>query len=318
MSARPQSPGHPDNQDAPPSFRPLADWQGQPAPKPVIWHQPGENRNPWPLVSMGEPGIISAPGGSGKSYLSLAIARAAVTGEHGGSPGDALGLKVRPSNVLLISYEDSPIRLCHRMGDDVPDGIEILPEPGPLVEIGLEGGYRGGDAWATLKATCAGAAIPPLVIIDPIGAAIEGLDQSDAAAVRFFMQGLAELNAGVLLIAHDTKGARNAARAGDDPGAGVVAGSSAWQDRARAVAYLRSGPRGCEFRILEVTKANHGPAGWGIGLRPDKGPFGDFMGFLPGGFIQPEHMDQAIKELRTDCRLPADKPAQGQPGEYGS
>lgn len=289
--SKPQSPGHPDNQAPLPSFRLLSEWQDAPLPLPMIWHDPGGNRAPWPLVSIGEPGIISAPGGSGKSYLALAIARAAVT------DGNALGLHVREAGVLIVSYEDSPHRLAYRMGN-VPENVHVLPDPGPLVEVGPDGAYQGSATWRTLKSNCEGAALPPLVIIDPVGAIFDDIEASNSSAVRWLLQGLSELPAGVLLIAHDTKQARNAARAGDDPGAGAVAGSGAWHDRARSVAYLRSGPRGCEFRILETIKANHGPTGWGVAMRPDKNEWGDFRGFLPGGIIQPQDMDEAIKSLR--------------------
>ena len=84
-----------------------------------------------------------------------------------------------------------------------------------------------------------------LAAIDPASAALEGAT-SDSGPARRFMDALrleAETSrAGVLVIAHDTKSARNEARAGGDPGAGAGAGSSAWFDAARGVLYLRRNP----------------------------------------------------------------------------
>ena len=45
--------------------------------------------------------------------------------------------------------------------------------------------------------------------------------------LRLLSQEAATAGCGVLLVAHDTKSARNLAMAGQDPGAGAVAGSAA-------------------------------------------------------------------------------------------
>ena len=55
-----------------------------------------------------------------------------------------------------------------------------------------------------------------LVVIDPVSAALADVSTSETAGT------------GVLLVAYDTKSARNAIVRGEDPGAGVVAGSAAW------------------------------------------------------------------------------------------
>ena len=62
--------------------------------------------------------------------------------------------------------------------------------------------------------------------------------------------------AGVLLVAHDTKAARNAAARGEDPGAGVVAGSAAWYDGARGVLVL------ARSLLVGLTAQEQEPGGW--------------------------------------------------------
>lgn len=112
---------------------------------------------------------------------------------------------------------------------------------------------------------------PTLVIIDPISAALENVDTSQTGPVRAFMRELVveakRADCGVLLVAHDTKSARNEARAGRDPGAGAVAGSASWYDAARGVLYLRREPGNSGRRLLECLKSNYGPSGWGAVLQ---------------------------------------------------
>ena len=70
-----------------------------------------------------------------------------------------------------------------------------------------------------------------LVVIDPVSAALVDVDISQTGPVRAFLRELtreaAVAGAGVLLVAHSTKAARNAVAKGEDPGAGIVAGSAA-------------------------------------------------------------------------------------------
>ena len=139
------------------------------------------------------------------------------------------------------------------------------------------------EAWAPL---CARVKIlkPTLIIIDPIAAAGAGVNLNEGGAARACMRDLARLSsetgAGVLVIAHDTKASRTAARAGDDPGAGAVAGSGQWFDAARGVLYLaRDGQ--CA-RKLQCLKANSGLAGWSVPLTEVIGDDGDFRGFREG------------------------------------
>ena len=295
------------------SIRPLSDWIHAKDPDPVIWRHAGNER--WPLASVGEPAILSAPGGSGKSYLTLSVAIAA-TRAHAAeeSDADALGFGVKPGPVILAAYEDSPERLAGRVkrvtGDDsIPAHLHILADPDPLF-YGDPDSHRGqalpGAAWGTLW-QAAQALRPSLIVIDPASEALADISASEAGPVRTFLRSLAResaaIKAGVLIVAHDTKAARNEARAGGDPGAGAVAGSSAWFDRARGVAYMHTDPVFPAGRIVEVIKANHGRARWGVTLTPAYGgQFGDFRGWQHSGDIEPDDMAATLKPPKDDAK----------------
>ena len=93
------------------------------------------------------------------------------------------------------------------------------------------------DLWQYVRGVCA-----RLVIVDPASAALADADVSQTGPVRKFLRALMhearQAECGVLVVSHSTKAARNALRRGDDPGAGVVAGSAAWYDGARGVLSL--------------------------------------------------------------------------------
>ena len=278
---------------------PLANWRDTPPPEPVIWHNPGDNREPWPLVSVGEPGVLSAPGSSGKSYVALALACGAAAGDN-----KALGLHVRPGPAVLVAYEDSPARLARRVsrmqGDGgIPAELHVLPDPGPLWEGDPDnrGAVRCGPSWEALCAACEELQ-PSLVIVDPAGEALADVDAAQGSAVRTLYRELCRLpgEPGVLIIAHDTKSARNLAKTGEDPGAGAVAGSAAWFDRARGVGYLRSIDDG---RMIEIIKSNHGLRGWGVVLEAAENRYGDFIGFRDGRYLPPQAVADAIKNGTT-------------------
>ena len=252
----------------------LADSLHEPEPEPVVWRADKGDR--WPLVSIGEPGILSGPGGTGKSYLALALALAAATDRR-----EALGLHVRRGPVLLVAYEDSAVRLAGRVkriaGGTIPENLHILPDPGPLFRGGGE--RRPGDIdptpeWASLWASAAELE-PSLIVLDPAAELLADVPASDAGPVRAFMRQIARRSAehgcGVLIVAHDTKANRSAVRKGEGPDAGAVAGSAAWADRARGVAYMAPDPND-DARLVEAVKVNHGRDRWGMRLiaRPDK------------------------------------------------
>ena len=186
------------------------------------------------VLSVGEVALFASAGGLGKSAVTLALALAAADAAvRGEASGAACGLRVRAGPVLFANYEDSPVRMAHRLrwlagATAIPEAVRALPDPGPLYEADPDHGgpAKPSPAWSQL-ALAAKLIRPALIVADPASAALAGAG-NDSGAVRAFMRALAQLadasGAGVLIVAHDTKGARNEARAGGDPGAGAVAG----------------------------------------------------------------------------------------------
>ena len=299
--------------------RPITAWRKAATPTPVLWER-GSMRPAGALhseesecsayCSVGEPALLSAPGGAGKSYLALAVASAAVTGEPPAGegaelalePAGACGLGVRPGPVVVCSFEDRPIRTWYRLRSILkrdggraadfapPAPLHVCDDPQPLYASDGKPGAVAAPTpyWRRLWAHVARLRAS-LLIIDPASAAVAGISTNDSAPVREFMGLLSAASeatdCGVLIIAHDTKAARNEAAGGGNPGAGAVAGSATWYDAARGVLYLHHhGQR----RLLRCLKANHGRAGGGFMLAevfadPDKRRgFQGFAGAGPG------------------------------------
>ena len=281
-----------------------ADALSLPAPDRVVWADapPPDDAA---VCSVGEVAVLAAPGGSGKSYLALHLALEAVAGR---SPARACGLTVRPGPILMASYEDSPARMGARVRmlqgrSDAPGAaadlaaLALVDDPAPLWEP-MDRGSSGAVRTPAFDAIQRRADVlrPSLIVIDPISAAGAGLNLNEGGAARACMRDLARLStdtgAGVLLVAHDTKAARNEAKAGGNPGAGAVAGSGQWFDAARGVLYLHGGGA----RMLECVKCNHGRAGWGVELGEVGGEGGrPFRGFERRAWVADAEADRAAK-----------------------
>ena len=250
-------------------------------PPPLIWRD-ADQRWADAVLSVGEVAILASPGGLGKSTLVLEIAIAAVT-ETENEFSTACGLRVRPGPVVLVSYEDSTGRIAGRIqrmtGTKFPKRIHIWAQPDPLFVGNDRGTAAPASSWRALWDAVT-VIEPSLVVVDPASAALSGVSMNDSGPVRAFVRELTHeataAGCGVLVVAHDTKAARNAARTGDDPGAGAVAGSATWHDAARGVLYMR---RENKSRILDCIKANYGRSGWSVTLAERLDPSGRFTGF---------------------------------------
>ena len=288
----------------------LAGFADRPIPDPVIWRDdPAAQFAGGAVLSVGEVALFASAGGLGKSAVTLALALAAADAAvRGKASGAACGLRVRAGPVLFANYEDSPVRMAHRLrwlagGAAIPEAVRALPDPGPLYEADPDqgGAAKPGPAWSQL-ALAAKLIRPALIVADPASAALAGAG-NDSGAVRAFMRALARLadasGAGVLIVAHDTKGARNEARAGGDPGAGAVAGSATWYDAARGVLYMRRDPDNHDCRLVECLKANHGAARWGARLG-ERFEGREFVGLELRDRLAPDAMAGAIKPAKDD------------------
>ena len=309
-------------------LRPAVDFAGMPQPAPVLWRDPGSYDPHVPehcdaVLSIGEVALLSAAGGLGKSTATLEIASAAAAAADLGLPfGAACGLRATPGPVVLVSYEDAPARIAARLrwavDSDMSTGIVLWPDPEPLwsADPDARGASRHGPQWDALwrEVRTAGAC---LVVIDPVSAALADVSTAETGPVRAFLRALTTEAApdqdaqwdgcGVLLVAHDTKSARDAIRRGEDPGAGVVAGSAAWYDGARGVLTLSRDPRpDCSDRLLECVKANYGRTGWGARLSERTGPSGTFHGFEQAGCLDRSGLEAAKKGVPADVPYPID------------
>ena len=272
----------------------VADFAGLPQPAPVLWRDDPTIDDAAQrfdaVLSVGEVAILSSAGGLGKSTLVAAelVSDALAATAVGADYGAACGLRVVPGPVVVVSYEDAPVRIAQRLkwsnNDSAPRGLHAWPNPPPLWEADPDrrGASRRCARWDALWRAVREIGAR-LMVIDPVSAALADVSTSETGPVRAFLRALtAESEAagcGVLLVAHDTKAARDAQRRGEDPGAGVVAGSAAWYDGARGVLSLIRDPAvGSDDRLLECVKANYGGTGWGARLRERTGPSGAFRG----------------------------------------
>ena len=259
-----------------PAILPAAHWRNVPEPPAVLWRdeEGGDPDAPaHSVLAVGEVAVLSGAGGTGKSYLALALAAAAAetSAKHWSA---ACGLRVRGGGAVLLSYEDAPARITARlqgMGADL-DGVYLADTAEPLFPLQADPGGRREHGRAGFWDACwrrIRARAPSLVVLDTGPKACGGLADYSPGPVIAFLQAL-EAEAGnggfgVLVVAHDTKAARNEARSGGDPGAGAIAGSSQWYDSARGCLYLGSDG------LLECIKSNYGPKGWAAQLAFDFG-----------------------------------------------
>ena len=270
-----------------------------PSPETVL-RLSARSLNRPPIVSIGEPAILAAPGGAGKSYLALSLmAQATRAGEadrdvfsaQSDAWASALGFELRRGPMLLISYEDSCGRIGERLGRigaprETLDHLHIWDDPpGLFSPASGVGGAEPSGGFSMLEAAIRDVG-PSLVVIDPVSAMMGACTLNDPTAARAAMRALARLStetgARVLCLAHDTKAARNESRAGGSPGAGAVAGSGQWFDSSRSVLYLhRKADGGIS---LDCLKANHGRAGWSQPLHEVGTGAGEtYAGFEYGG-----------------------------------
>ena len=299
---------------AAPVLRSATDYADAPQPAPVLLRDPEPSEPDGgaadAVLSVGECAILASAGGLGKSTAVLELAAAAVgAAELGTDYGAALGLRVAAGPVALVSFEDSPARIAARLRwccDDgnVPAAVHLAPDPAPLWQARDGGESHPGATWEPLWRAVRDLGAR-LVVVDPVSAALADVSTTETGPVRAFLRALTaeaeRAGAGVLLVSHDTKEARNALARGENPGAGVVAGSAAWYDGARGVLSLARDPApGSDDRLLECVKANYGRTGWGARLRERTGPGGVFRGWVLGSRLRRDDLAAAKRPPKRD------------------
>lgn len=158
-------------------------------PYRYLWH---------PYLFRGNLNLLAGDGGTGKSYLSLAIAAAVTTGvQPEGMPGQMTG---EPGSVLLCSTEDDAPQIrdrFDRLGGDA-DRL-FMPPPGVYADLNKVEDLR------NMVRECSAR----LVIFDPVQSFLVGADMNRASDVRPLLDGLRGIcrqeNCTALLLAHSNK-----------------------------------------------------------------------------------------------------------------
>ena len=274
----------------------LAEAAALPLPRSILKakNQPGS------LLDAGEVAVLSGMGGSGKSTftaglaLELMVLGQGVRGEIGGVFEAEGGL------VLLVGYEDRRAQVGRRVrpfAEYMDKGNADQPFDAAMHQVQtmeMRNALFGPDpdtplynarpsvleGWQEVR-DHAGSVRPSLIVIDPALCAYVG-DANSSAAVSEFLMSLRdlaeELDCGVMLVAHGTKGSRGGGRRKVDlADPGHVLGSGSWTDRPRCTMTLTPKPRG--HSMLTVYKANYGPQRIFIDLSPVVNDRGTLVGF---------------------------------------
>ena len=176
-----------------------ADYADAPQPAPVLWRDDPARPDATDydaVLSVGEVAILASAGGLGKSTLVLEIASAAVAAaDFDRASMAACGLAVAAGPVVVVSFEDAPARIAHRLtwcnAGKVPAGVHLAPDPAPLW---VAAGDRGGEShpgpdwerlWRAVRDLGA-----RLVVIDPVSAALADVDTAQTGPVRSFLRAL--------------------------------------------------------------------------------------------------------------------------------
>ena len=255
-------------------------------PRRVLWRDPDpkndRDANEAIVISAGQIGVLSGAGGDGKSTITLAVAAAAANAHAAGEEhGSACGLRVAAGPVLVASAEDAPAIMLERLSGLAPTHLYVWTQPSHLWEAdpsGLRSAQSGpsqqwGPFWGVVRNLR-----PSLVILDPANSILSGASVSETSPVQRFLTAASQeaenADCGVLVVAHSNKQARDQT----SPGAGAIAGSAAWHDRARGVLHLKRDKKDPDTRVLTCIKANYGRAGWSAHLREKVGAGGVYEG----------------------------------------
>lgn len=246
-----------------------------PDPPPAVLSRVTVGGQAEALLGAGLVGIVSGPGGVGKSTLTAQLALAAAAHEPSGAGLAALRLHMAKGPVVMACGEDSGAAVAARL-KAAAKAWNVRHRGPALSRVHVVGRetltgplWRGPDArdhaGATdelrrLAALCARVR-PTLVVVDPASAALADTPSGDGYTVRRFVSALAAIGercgAAVLVVAHSTKGDRDGSR----PTAGSIAGSHQWHDTARLCLDLRHIDDDTPGIAVTVTKANGGRAG---------------------------------------------------------
>jgi RecA-family ATPase len=243
-------------------------WEGVPI-EPRRWI--AENRIP-----VGEPGIMSGDGGTGKTKLALQLAVTIAAGLQ-----DWIGGIVEADGPVIVFSAEEKLKEMHRRTLDILDhrrlsfanlrgALHFICDQDQTVlgAIDRNGVVQPTTSLLRLERTVA-AIRPALVIIENAADVYSG-NESDRPNVTRFMRGLLGRLTGpcestVMLIQHPSV-------SGLSDGTGR-SGSTGWNNSGRWRLNFTKAKDSDELRQLEIAKNNYGPTGEKITLRWERGVF---------------------------------------------
>ncbi len=218
------------------------------------------------LIAKGIVGVLSATGGTGKSFFLLSLAMVAASGKNFG-PIHA----PKPLNTLVVCAEDSQDELVRRTwdicGGVFPEkfhALSIYGEMGPLLK--LEGGAPVlGEAYHWLDATIAKHHGLELLVLDPMSR-LFGLDENNNAHATAFIQALESLvkkhgDMTIIFSNHTSKDRSGQISQNMSRGASALVDGCRWQaglvrmDKKTADYYEIDKPR--QYVIFDTPKNNY-------------------------------------------------------------
>ncbi len=228
----------------------------------------------WPgRLAYGKLNVIFGRKGDGKSFATLAIAKAITTAER--LPDDVRGVPPPPpADVLFICFEDG-------LGDTLRPRMEDLGIDLHRVHVlsaakndrGEDTAF-GPDYIPKIEEYLAGNDTIKLVVIDPIMAILSGVDVHRDNEVRSALQPLVEIaqrrNVAVVVVAHTRK------NKGGDP-LEALAGSVAFVNLARSVLFVGRDPNDGERRVLTRVAGNLAADSSAVAFRITSGDDGRAM-----------------------------------------
>jgi RecA-family ATPase len=243
-------------------------WEGVPIePRRWIAH----NRIP-----VGEPGIMSGDGGTGKTKLALQLAIAISAGLR-----DWVGGVVEAEGPVIVFSAEEKLKEMHRRTLDIIEhrglsfrdmagGLHFICDTANPILGTIDRNMIVQPTTSLLRLERTVAAIRPALVIIENAADVYSGNESDRPNVTRFMRGLlgrltAPCDSTVMLIQHPSV-------SGLADGTGR-AGSTGWNNSGRWRTNFTKVKDSDDLRQLEIIKNNYGPTGEKIALRWDRGVF---------------------------------------------
>jgi RecA-family ATPase len=258
---------------APPGILPFATfdaskWEGVPIePRRWIAHD---------RIPVGEPGIMSGDGGTGKTKLALQLAAAIAAGLQ-----DWIGGVVDAEGQVIVFSAEEKLKEMHRRTLDIIEhrGLSFRNLRGRLHFIcdqedavlgALDRNQIVQPTLSLLRLEKTVAAIRPALVIIENAADVYAGNESDRPNVTRFMRGLLgrltlPCESTVMLIQHPSVSGLN-----DGTGR---SGSTGWNNSGRWRCNFTKVKDSDDLRQLEIVKNNYGPTGEKVSLRWERGVF---------------------------------------------